>query len=235
MRGQRHWRHIKRQASILGLSHCTCLLTTAFSKWAQLVQAQQHARQRAQHAQHSMDSFHLRRILLAWYYCTHNAKLAQLHSQLQHSHGRQADLQQQADTAQHALDELRLDRAELHRRLERVADQAKLQVAQLAVANTQMQALQQREQEHQHLQMECQRLEATVTALQHRSEQQSGEADRRLADVKVELEASKEAAAWVEGRQQEMQRRCVSLQRHLGKRKAAMQACFRLLQTAGHR
>lgn len=233
MQTQWFWQHLKRQASALHLRHRTGVLQSAFSRWVQLTQVHQQARQRAQHAQRGMLRFQLQRMLLGWYYCTHNAKLAQANSQLSLSCTRQAQLQEQAGTAQQALDELRLERAELHRRLERVADQAKLQVAQLAVANTQMEALQQQEREHQHLHIECQRLQATVSALQRCSQQQAQEAKERLGSVRGDLEASREAAAAAQSSHDEMQRTCVSLQRHLGKRKAAMQACFHMLP-AGH-
>lgn len=104
------------------------------------------------------------------------------------------------------------------------------QVAQLAVANTKMQALQQREAEYQQVQAECQRLQDTLTAMQH----QAGQAVQQQQTLQDQLESRNGAVAGAERDEQEVQRKCVGLQRHLGKRRAAMQACLTQLQAAGH-
>lgn len=67
-------------------------------------------------------------MLLGWYYCTHNAKLEQVHRQLAASQSLNGHLKQQTHDAEKALAELQHERTGLHRRLERVADHAKLQV-----------------------------------------------------------------------------------------------------------
>ena len=93
-----------------------------------------------------------------------------------------------------------------------------------------MQALQQREAEYQHTQAECQRLQDTLTAMQHQAEQ----AVQQQQTLQDQLETRNSAVAGAERDRQEVQRKCVGLQRHLGKRRAAMQACLTLLQAAGH-
>lgn len=106
-----------------------------------------------------------------------------------------------------------------------------LQVAQLALANTNMQALQQQESEHQQVQHQCQRLQDTLTDMQQHAEH----AEQQQQKLQDQLQTSNVALAAAESHKQETQRKCVSLQRHLSKRKAAMQSCFTLLHAAGHR
>ena len=128
MRGQHHLRHLVRQANTLQQRQHHAELHAALTCWANHTRAQKQARQRAKHAQHGLGQFKLQRMLLAWYYCTHNAKLEQVHRQLAASQSLNGHLKQEARDAEKALAELQHERAALHRRLERVADHAKLQV-----------------------------------------------------------------------------------------------------------
>lgn len=93
-----------------------------------------------------------------------------------------------------------------------------------------MQALQQRDLEYEQLHQECHRLQDTLTAMQQQAEQ-AAHGQQKLQE---QLHTGEAAVAAAEGQKQEAQRRCVSLQRHLGKRKAAMQTCFSLLHATGH-
>lgn len=128
MRGQHHLRHLVRQANTLQQRQHHAELHAALTCWANHTRAQKQARQRAKLAQHGLGQFKLQRMLLAWYYCTHNAKLEQVHRQLAASQSLNGHLKQEARDAEKALVELQHERAALHRRLERVADHAKLQV-----------------------------------------------------------------------------------------------------------
>ena len=80
------------------------------------------------------------------------------------------------------------------------------------------------------MQEESQRLHDTLTAMQH----QADKAVQQQQKLQEQLDSSRGALTAAEGDKEEVQKRCVGLQRHLGKRKAAMQACFTLLHAAGH-
>ena len=187
-----------------------------------------------------MRQFGLHRILLAWYYCIHNFKLRRLHVQLADRQSSLLETHQQAQQAGRAVQELQLERAQLHQRLERVADHAKVQVGQLAVANDKMQEWQewqewqQRDADHELMLDECKRLKASCMAanMQLTAERNScRQLEVELAEAKA-AEASTAAAAGQS--QEELQVTCVSLQRHLAKRKATMDACLKMLQATGH-
>ena len=77
-----------------------------------------------------MRLFKLQRVLLAWYHTTHNLKLHCLHVQLAERQASLLQVAQQAQQAEQAVQNLQLDRARLHQRLERVAEHAKV-LAQL--------------------------------------------------------------------------------------------------------
>ena len=128
MKGQHHLRHLVRQADTFQQRQHHAKLQLAFACWASHTRAQKQARQRAKRAQHGLGHFKLQRMLLAWYYCTHNAKLEQVHRQLAASQSLNGHLRQEARDAEKALAELQHEKAALHRRLGRVADHAKLQV-----------------------------------------------------------------------------------------------------------
>lgn len=181
-----------------------------------------------------MRQFGLHRILLAWYYCIHNLKLRRLHVQLADRQSSLLETHRQAQQAGRAVQELQLERAQLHQRLERVADHAKVQVGQLAVANDKMQEWQQRDADHELMLDECERLKAACVAanMQLTAERNSC---RQLEVELVEAKAAKTSAAAAAGQsQEELQVTCVSLQRHLAKRKATLDACLKMLQTTGH-
>ena len=76
-----------------------------------------------------MRVFKLQRVLLVWYYSTHNLKLHRLHVQLAERQGSLLLVHQQAQQAGKAVQDLQLERAQLHQRLERVAEHAKVQHA----------------------------------------------------------------------------------------------------------
>ena len=130
------------------------------------------------------------------------------------------------------MHELQLERAQLHQRLERVADHAKVQVGQLTVANDKMQEWQLRDADHQLTLNECEQLKAASAA----AELQMAAAHNSCRQLETELaEIKATAAAAAEPNQQDLQLTCLSLQRHLAKRKATMDACLGLMQAAGHR
>lgn len=73
-----------------------------------------------------MRLFKLQRVLLAWYYCVHNIKLHKLHVHLAERQGSLLQVHQQAHQGEKAVQDLQLERAQLHQRLERVAEHAKV-------------------------------------------------------------------------------------------------------------
>ena len=203
--------------------------------WAHIAEMQRQAKHRAVRAQTRMRLFGLRRSLLAWYYCTRNLKLHRLHTQLADRQSTLLKLHAQAKEGGRTVHELQLERAQLHQRLGRVADHAKVQVGQLAVANDKMLALQQRDEDHQLTLGECKSLRSALS----RTELQLTEARNSCRHLELQLseavEAGTRAATTGQHNQEEVHNTCVSLQRHLTKRKATMEACVRLLEAAGHR
>ncbi len=182
-----------------------------------------------------MRLFSLHRLLLAWYYCIHNLKLRRLHVQLADRQSSLLQVHQQAQEAGRAVQELQLERAQLHQRLERIADHAKVQVGQLAVANDKMQEWQQRDADHQLMLDECKGLKAALSAMDEQLTEAHSSC-RQLEGALAEARAKcTTTAVEAEKRGEEVQVTCVSLQRHLAKRKATMDACLGLLQAAGHR
>lgn len=126
---QKHSRHLNRQANCLHVRQLQSLLLSTFTCWVSHLQVQKHSRQNAKRAQHGICQFKLRQALISWYRCTQTAKIAHLHRQLEASNSLHGHLKQQCGDAEQAVAELQEERAGLHRRLERVADHAKLQVA----------------------------------------------------------------------------------------------------------
>lgn len=126
---QKHSRHLDRQANCLRVRQLRSLLQSTFACWVGHLQVQKHSRQSARHAQHGIHQFKMRQALISWYRCTQTAKIAHLHRQLEASNSLHGHLKQQCGDAEQAVAELQEERAGLHRRLERVADHAKLQVA----------------------------------------------------------------------------------------------------------
>ncbi|DBB06362.1 TPA: hypothetical protein ACH3X1_011930 [Trebouxia sp. C0004] len=230
-----HWRQLSRQADRLQQRHFRARLQQLLHTWKCTAKGQQQAKSRAVRAQNGMRHFGLHRILLAWYYCIHNLKLRRLHVQLADRQSSLLETHQQAQQAGRAVHELQLERAQLHHRLERVADHAKVQVGQLAVANDKMQEWQQRDTDHQLTLGECERLKAACVAanMQLATERNScRQLEVELAEAKA---AGASAAAAAGQSQEELQITCVSLQHHLAKRKARMDACLKILQATGHK
>ena len=179
--------------------------------------------------------FKTQRILLAWYYSVHNVKLVRLHVQLAERQSRLLDVHKQAQVAGRALQELQLERAQLHQRLERVADHAKIQVGQLAVANDRLQSLQHRDEEHQLIVSERDDLSAALAVTKQELSQAQHESQQSAAAL-VDFKADgSQAAAAAQDKYERLEGTCVNLQRHLSMRKATMDACVALLQAAGHR
>lgn len=113
---------------MIHLRHLRSLSLLVFTCWASHSTAQKQARQHAKRAQHGLRQFKLHRALLGWQRCSQKAKLEQVHKQLAASNSLHGHLKQQSRDAEKALADLQEERAGLHRRLERVADHAKLQV-----------------------------------------------------------------------------------------------------------
>ncbi|KAL3153975.1 hypothetical protein ABBQ32_013531 [Trebouxia sp. C0010 RCD-2024] len=229
---QQHCSCLNRQASRLQRRRHRRMLHHCLTAWASYTLGQRRERHRAAHALTHMRLFKLQRVLLAWYYTTHNLKLHRLHVQLAERQGSLLQTHQQAQQAQQAVQDLQLERARLHQRLERVAEHAKVQVGQLAVANDRLQSLQQREADHEGVVEECQTLRAALTEMETllahaRTRQAQAEGD--LAEARG---ASRDAAAGVEQGREELQRTCLGLQHHLAARKATMDACTSLLLAA---
>ena len=198
--------------------------------WACLVQTQQQQKRMAAHALSRMRMFRLQRVLLAWYYSIHNLKLHKLHVQLADRQGSLLQVHSQAREADKAVRDLQLERAQLHQRLERVAEHAKIQVGQLAVANDKMQALQQRDADHQVTLEECRTLRAAMsemeTLLAHARDGRA-QAEAKLAEARA---ASINTTTVSEQGKEELQSTCAGLQYHLASRKNTMDACMSLLQ-----
>ena len=102
--------------------------------WACLARTQQQAQHRAGRALTRMRLFKLQRVVLAWYYTTHNLKLHKLHVHLAERQASLLQVHQQAQQAGKAVQDLQLERARLHQQLERVAEHAKVQIAAAAAA-----------------------------------------------------------------------------------------------------
>lgn len=129
MVAQQHCRCLNRQASSLQRHRRRHMLHHCLTAWASFTSRQRRAHHRAAHALTRMRLFKLQRVLLAWYYTTHNLKLHRLHVQLAERQGSLLQLHQQAQQAEQAVQDLQLERARLHQRLERVAEHAKVPAA----------------------------------------------------------------------------------------------------------
>ena len=227
---KQHHHYLSRQAARLQHRQSTHILRQCLTRWGGLVQRQQQEQRMGVHALGRMRMFRLQRVLLAWYYNIHNLKLHKLHVQLADRQGSLLQAHQQAREADKAVQDLQLERAQLHQRLERVAEHAKIQVGQLAVANDKMQALQQRDADHQMTLEECRTLRATMSEMETLlayARDGRAQAEAELAEARA---ASMKATAVSEQGQEELQSTCAGLQCHLAKRKSTMDACMRLLQ-----
>ena len=213
--------------------HCRNRLQQILRSWTCTAQVQRQDKHRAVRAQDRMRLFGLHRTLLAWHHCIHNHKLRRLHLQLADRQSSLLEVHQQAQQAGRAVHELQLERAQLHQRLERVADHAKVQVGQLTVANDKMQEWRLRDTDHQLTLNECEKLKAASVAAELQTAAAHDSCKQLEAEL-AEVKATAAAAAVSEPHQQDLQLTCLSLQRHLAKRKATMDACLGLLQAAGH-
>ena len=133
MQAQQHWQYLYRQAAILQHRQQCHLLQHCVNSWAWLAWTHRQAQLRAAGALSRMRLFKLQRVVLAWYYTTHNLKLHKLHVQLAERQRSLLQVHQQAQQAGKAVQDLQLERAMLHQRLERVAEHAKVQAAAAAL------------------------------------------------------------------------------------------------------
>ena len=225
-----HWRYLDQQAASFKIRQHRHLLKQCVTQWAHLVQLRLQQRRIAARALRRMHQFHLQRLLLAWYYGIHNLKLHRLKVQLADRQATLLDVHQQARDASKEIQGLQLERAQLHQRLERVAEHAKVQVGQLAVTNDKVQALQQRDADHQMTLEECRTLKATLaemdSLLRHA---RSGRVELESALAEAQTAQVNAAAAAQQGHG-ELQATRSGLQRHLASRKATMDACTSLLE-----
>ena len=134
VQAQQHWQYLDRQAAVLQHRQQCHLLQHCLINWACLAWTQCQAQHRAARALSRMRLFKLQRVVLAWYYTTHNLKLHKLHVQLAERQASLLQVHQQAQQAGKAVQDLQLERAQLHQRLERVAEHAKVQAAVAAAA-----------------------------------------------------------------------------------------------------
>ena len=129
VQAQLHWHYLNRQAAVLQHCHRRQLLQHCLTSWACLAWTQRQAQHRAARALSRMRLFKLQHVVLAWFTTTHNLKLHKLHVQLAERQGSLLQVHQQAKQAGKAVQDLQLERARLHQRLERVAEHAKVQTA----------------------------------------------------------------------------------------------------------
>lgn len=221
---------MNRQALRLQHRNNRQILRLYLTSWACMIQRQQQEQRKAIHTLGRIRLFSVKRILLAWYYSVHNLKLHRLHVQLADRQGSLLQVHQQAQEANKAARELQLERAQLHQRLERVAEHAKIQVGQLAVANDKMQALQQRDADRQVTLEECRTLRASLTEMESLLAHARSGRDQLEAELNKSNTVSTNAAAVADQSHEELQTTCAGLQGHLAGRKATMEACINLLQ-----
>ena len=129
VQAQQHWQCLNRQAAVLQHRQQRNLLQHCLTSWACLAWTQRQAQHRAAGALSRVRLFKLKRVVLAWYYTTHNLKLHKLHVQLAERQGSLLQVHQQAQQAGKVVQDLQLERARLHQRLERVAEHAKVKPA----------------------------------------------------------------------------------------------------------
>ena len=134
MQAQQHWQYLNRQAAVVRHRQQRHLLHLCLTSWACLAWTQRQAQHKAARALSRMRLYKLQRVVLAWYTTAHNLKLHKLHVHLAERQGSLLQMHQQAQQAGKAVQDLQLERARLHQRLERVAEHAKVQAAAAAAA-----------------------------------------------------------------------------------------------------